>query len=291
MFSTKWSYRIFDGTNILLLLGFSVLTFIPFLHVFAMSFLSLDNAKEFQRFLLWPTQWDFTSYQYIYDTRIFFSSLKNTVWITVVGTLINIAFTSSMAYSCSRRSFSGKRWIMLMVLFTMLFNGGLIPTYLVVNGLGLIDSLWAIVIPSAVSAFNMIVLKEFFEGIHESILESAKIDGCNDLGIFFRIVLPLSLPALATFTLFYAVANWNQYFASIIYTNSSDLWPLQVLLRQVVMVGQSDIFGAIDLSAPPPPPLSIQMATVMYTSLPILLLYPFLQKYFVKGMTLGAVKG
>lgn len=286
----KWSYRVFDGINLLLLLVFSLLCVIPFFHVFAMS-MSTIKEQMLGGFILWPRTWDITSYLYVLDTGVFFQSLRNSVLVTVAGTIVNMALSTTMAYSLSRRNFSGKRWIMLMMLFTMMFSGGLIPTYLVVKATGLINSLWALIIPGAVSAFNVIIIREFFESIDEGIIESAIIDGCTDWGIYWRIILPLSTASLATFTLFYAVGHWNQYFAAVIYINKPSLWPLQVLLRQVVTIGQADMFDLNDTNRPLPSSVSIQMTTVILTALPIVLLYPFLQKYFVKGVTLGAVKG
>ena len=276
---------------IYLVLGFaSLLTLLPFVNVVAQSLASTREVVS-GKLILWPETFDLSSYRYIFNTGIFFTSLKNTLWITVVGTTVNMAVTSLTAYVCSRGSFSGRRPLLRMILFTMLFSGGMIPTFLVVKATGLMNSLWALVIPSAASAFNILVMREFFESIHESIIESATIDGCNDFGIFVRIVLPLSLPALATFTLFYAVGNWNQYFSAILYLNKSGLWPLQILLRQVVLVGQADIYSAMANEEIMPQPVTIQMATVVLASLPIVILYPFLQKYFVKGLTLGSVKG
>jgi putative aldouronate transport system permease protein len=284
-------FDLFFNSFIYLVLGFiSLLTLLPFVNVVAQSLASMEEVVS-GRLILWPRTFDFSSYRYIFNTGIFFTSLKNTVWITVVGTTVNMIVTSLTAYVCSRGNFSGRKVLLLMILFTMLFSGGMIPTFLVVKETGLMNSLWALVIPSAASAFNILVMREFFESIHESIIESATIDGCNDFGIFVRIVLPLSLPALATFTLFYAVGNWNQYFAAILYLNRSGLWPLQILLRQVVLVGQADIFSGVASDEVIPQPVTIQMATVVLASLPIVILYPFLQKYFVKGLTLGSVKG
>lgn len=269
---------------------FTLVTLLPFLNVLAVSVASTREVVS-GKLILWPKKFDFSSYQYIFNTGVFFTSFKNTVWITVVGTAVNMSVTALLAYVCSRRNFSGRRSLLFMIVFTMLFSGGMIPTFLVVKETGLMNSLWALIIPTAASAFNILVMREFFESINDSIIESAKIDGCNDLGIFFRIILPLSKPALATFTLFYAVGNWNQYFSAILYLNKSSLWPLQILLRQVVLVGQSDIYSAMEYGEALPQPLTIQMATVVLASLPIVIVYPFLQRYFVQGLTLGAVKG
>lgn len=290
MLTSRTTNRLLDSAILLLLAIMTLLCVLPIVNVVAMSLAPMSDIVS-GKFILWPRQFDWKAYRYIFNTGVFFSSLRNTVWITVVGTLVNLAVTSLLAYVCSRPRFSGRRALLFMVLFTMLFSGGMIPLYLVVKATGLINSLWALVIPSAVSAFNLLVMREFFESVHESIIESATIDGCNDLGIFARIVVPLSVPSLATFTLFYAVGNWNQYFAAILYLNRSSLWPLQILLRQVVLVGQSDIYSQLSAGEVLPLPVSTQMATVVLASAPIVILYPFLQKYFVKGLALGAVKG
>jgi putative aldouronate transport system permease protein len=290
MKDSKLGNKLFDWTIVIVLSVLTLVCIIPIINVIAMSFAPLKDLVS-GKFILWPSEWDFKAYRYIFNTGIFFTSLKNTMWITVVGTIVNLSVTSLLAYVCSRKRFTGKRALLFMVLFTMLFSGGIIPTFLIVKATGIMNTLWALVIPSAVSGFNLLVMREFFESIHESIIESATIDGCNDLGIFFRIVLPLSVPALATFALFYGVGNWNQYFAAVLYLNNSALWPLQILLRQVVLLGQSDIYSQFSSGEALPLPLSTQMATVVLASAPIVLLYPFLQKYFVKGLTLGAVKG
>lgn len=282
--------RWFNFINITLLIVLAVITILPIIHVFAMSFATTEESLS-GRFILWPSTWTTEAYRYIFDTGVFFLSLKNTVWLTVVGTFINVILTALLAYVCSRPQFSARRVIMFLVLFTMLFGGGMIPTYLIVKGTGLINSLWALILPGAISAFNMLVMRDFFESLPESVIESARIDGCGDLRILGRIVFPLSLPILATFTLFYAVGNWNQYFSAILYLNDPDKWPLQILLRQVVLIGQADIFSNLDPNVPLPPSVSIQMATVVLASFPIVVLYPFLQRYFVQGLTLGAVKG
>ncbi|MGG4393616.1 carbohydrate ABC transporter permease [Paenibacillus thiaminolyticus] len=282
--------RWFNFINVTLLIVLAVITILPIIHVFAMSFVTTEESLS-GRFILWPSTWTTEAYRYIFDTGVFFLSLKNTVWLTVVGTFINVILTALLAYVCSRPQFSARRVIMFLVLFTMLFGGGMIPTYLIVKGTGLINSLWALILPGAISAFNMLVMRDFFESLPESVIESARIDGCGDLRILGRIVFPLSLPILATFTLFYAVGNWNQYFSAILYLNDPDKWPLQILLRQVVLIGQADIFSNLDPNVPLPPSVSIQMATVVLASFPIVVLYPFLQRYFVQGLTLGAVKG
>lgn len=280
---------LFDSVNVLLLIVVSFICIFPIIHVFGMSFASLEDQVT-RKIIILPKQWDMFAYSFILSNKAFFTSLKNSVIITVLGTIVNLAFTCTMAYGVSRKTFAPRRAIMLLVLFTLVFNGGLIPTYLVVKATGLLNTYWSMIIPGAISAFYLIILREFFSTIPEEINESAKIDGLNDMQIFVRIALPLSLPALATFTLFYAVGHWNQFFTAIMYNHDSSLWPLQVLLRQIVLQG-SNLFDLPDPNLPEPPEDSVRSAIILLTAAPIVVLYPFLQKYFVKGLTLGSVKG
>lgn len=217
-------------------------------------------------------------------------SLGVSVYITVIGTFINLLFTSLMAYPLSRRYLRGRQPILLGVLFTMLFSGGMIPTYFVVKSLHLTDTLWSLMLPTAISAFNLIVLKNFFQAIPDELEDAAKIDGCNDVSVLFRIVLPLSMPAMATFSLFYAVAHWNSFFSAVIYINDSEKWPVQVWLREIVILAQSRI-GDTSIEETEIQPLTIRMAVIVFSTIPIMLVYPFLQKHFAKGVMLGSVKG
>jgi putative aldouronate transport system permease protein len=212
------------------------------------------------------------------------------IYITTVGTLINLVFTALMAYPLAKPHLRGRQVIMLGVLFTMLFSGGMIPTYFVVKALHLTNTLWALMIPTAISAFNLIVLKNFFQQIPDGLEDSAKIDGCNDVGVLFRVVLPLSMPAMATFALFYAVAHWNQFFNAILYINDNTKWPIQVLLREIVILASGRI-GDTEIDDADIQPLTIRMAVIVFATLPILVVYPFLQKHFAKGVMLGSVKG
>jgi putative aldouronate transport system permease protein len=198
-----------------------------------------------------------------------------------------------MAYPLSRVDLGGRRVIMLLVVFTILFSGGMIPTFLIVKSLGLLNNIWSLIIPGAISAFNLIILKNFFQQLPESLEESAKIDGCSDYGILFRIALPLSTAALATFALFYAVGHWNSFFNAILYINDYDKWPIQVWLRQIVIMSQGGIGDSTQFSDDfvAPPGEIVKMAVIVISTVPILLVYPFLQKHFAKGVLLGSVKG
>lgn len=220
-------------------------------------------------------------------------SIGVSVYITVIGTLVNLFFTVTMAYSLAKRGLYGRNLVLNLVIFSMLFGGGMIPTYLVVKELHLLDSLWALMLPGAISAFNLIIVKNFFQEIPKEIEEAGRIDGCSELGLLGRIVLPLSMPVLATFTLFYAVGHWNDFFAALLYINDPEKWPLQVMLRQIVLLSQAAAgdLNSMDPNFVKPPDQSIKMAVIVVGTIPILCVYPFLQKHFAKGVLLGSVKG
>ena len=281
--------KIFDIVNALLLILIAAVCVLPFVYVLAVSFTSPAEVAK-GGLILWPKEWSLASYRYIFSTDTLFRSMLVSIYITVVGTIINLFFTSLMAYPLAKTRLRGRQLILLGVLFTMLFGGGMIPTYFVVKGLHLTNSLWSLMIPGAISALNLIVMKNFFQHIPDGLEDSGRIDGCTDVGVLFRIVLPLSLPAMATFGLFYAVGHWNQFFNAILYINDSHLYPIQVLLRQIVILSQSSI-GDTSIDTTEIQPLTIPMAVIVFATVPILLVYPFLQKHFAKGVMLGSVKG
>jgi len=283
--------RIFNLVNISILSLISLLMIFPFLYLFSVSFSSYEDFLG-SRFLLWPSNWTTNAYEYILQSKAFLRSLWTTVEITVIGTLFNLFFTATMAYALSR-PILGQRTFMFMVVFTLLFSGGMIPTYLIVKETGLLDSIWSLIIPVAITPFNLIVMRSFFIAIPDDLTEAAIIDGANDLQIFSKVILPLSKPAIATFSLFYAVQHWNNYFAPILYIDSPEKWTIQVILRQIVVVGDvtASLAGDNSFLENAPPPETIQMAAILLATVPILVVYPFLQKHFAKGVMLGAVKG
>ena len=281
--------RLVDFLNYAILMIIALVTVLPFVYVLAVSFTDPTEVAK-GGIILFPKKFSLAAYQYIFSTNTLIRSLGVSVYVTIVGTIINLIFTSLMAYPLAKTYLRGRKYILMGVLFTMLFSGGLIPSYFVVKGVGLINSLWSLMIPGAISAFYLIVLKNFFQQIPDGLEDSAKIDGCNDVGVLFRIVLPLSMPAMATFSLFYAVGHWNTYFSAIMYINDNKLWPVQVLLREIVILAQSRI-GDTDMDERMIQPLTIRMAVIVFATLPILLVYPFLQKHFAKGVMLGSVKG
>lgn len=287
----NWSNRLFNTINYSLLTLVSLITIIPFVYIVSMSFASPGEVAK-GGLLLFPSKFTLGAYKYIFSTDTMVRSILISIYITVFGTLINLLLTSFTAYPLAKATLRGRRTILLMVLITMLFSGGLIPTYFVVKAFGMINTYWSLMIPSAISAFNLIVLKNFFQQIPDSLIDSAKIDGCNDVGILFRIVLPLSMPAMATFGLFYAVGHWNTFFNAVMYMNDAEKFPVQVILRQIVLLSQDQIGNTTSQQDPTDYlPQTIRMASIVVATVPIVLVYPFLQKHFAKGVLLGSIKG
>lgn len=284
-------FNLYDTIVYTLLILMSLATLIPILFVVGGSFASTKELLE-KGVVLFPTQFSLDGYKYIFSTSTFTHSLLVTVWITVLGTLVNLAMTLLTAYPLSKNELKGQKLCMRLIVFTMIFSGGMIPTYLVVKSLGMLDSYWSLVIPGAISAFNLIVIRNFFQQLPEGLEESAKIDGYNDLQILVRIVLPLSMPVIATFALFYAVGHWNTYFNAILYITDSAKWPIQVLLRQIVILSMGGIgdSNAFDVNFVPPAQ-TVKLAAIVVATVPVLLIYPFLQRHFTQGMMLGAIKG
>lgn len=280
---TSLGSRLFDTFNYIFLGGFALVTFLPFLYVVTSSF-SLTPT-------LFPKEFNLDAYVYIFSAPTFVRSLLISIYITLLGTAIQLLLTVLMGYSLSYKHLPGRRLILLMVLFTMVFSGGMIPTYFVVKSVGIMNTLWALMLPGAISAFYLIILKNFFQAIPDELKEAAKIDGSHEVGILFRIILPLSLPALAAFGLFYSVGIWNQYFSAILYITDSSKYPVQVLLRQVIILTQGSIGDSTEIESVPAYAKSIKMAVIVVATLPIMVVYPFLQKHFAKGVLIGSVKG
>ncbi|TCZ78193.1 carbohydrate ABC transporter permease [Paenibacillus albiflavus] len=282
---------LFRSINGILLILVATVTLVPFIYVAAVSVSPIEQVMR-GGLILWPEKFTWDSYSIIFSNAHFTQALWMTVLITLVGTGTNLVMTVLFAYPLSKTRLKGRRVILFLVLFTMLFSGGMIPSYLVMKWLGLLNSFWSVIMPGAISAFNLIILKNFFQGIPEALEESARIDGCSNIGVLLKIVLPLSMPALATFTLFYSVGHWNQFFQSIIYVTDSNLWPIQVILRQMIIEGSTEDFkAAIANESIQVVPLTIKMAAIIVATVPILCIYPFLQKHFAKGVMLGSVKG
>lgn len=283
---------IFDVTNYVVLGVIGIVAVLPFLYVIAGSFASDAELTQRSVFLI-PETFTLAAYRFIFSTDTILKSIGVSLYVMVLGTFVNLFFTVTMAYALSKRGLMGRNTVLNLIIFSMLFGGGLIPTFLVVRQLHMLDTYWALMIPGAISAFNLIIVKNFFQEIPPELEEAAKIDGCTELGLLWRIVLPLSMPVLATFTLFYAVGHWNNFFSALLYINDPSKWPLQVMLRQIVLLSQAaagDI-NAMDPNFVKPPEQSIKMAVIVVGTIPILLVYPFLQKHFAKGVLIGSVKG
>lgn len=291
-YDKSWGNKIFDSINIILLSIIGLVTLVPFIYVFAGSFATVAELAE-KQFVIIPTEITFEAYRYIFSTNTVSRAMGVSVGVTLAGTLFSLILTILMAYGLSKRDLVGRRLIMFLVIFTMLFNGGLIPSFIIVKELGLIDTYAALIIPSALSAFNLIIMRNFFQNLPEGLEESAKIDGAGSWNILLRIVIPLSMPVIATISLFYAVGYWNTYFQAVMYINDVTKWPIQVILRQIVILasaltGDTSDFGG-DYVAPPEQ--GIKMAVIVIATVPILIVYPFLQKHFTKGAMLGSIKG
>jgi putative aldouronate transport system permease protein len=289
MHNTK-AGRVFDVCNILFLGGVGAITILPFLYIIAGSFAT--EAELAQRsFFIFPETFTLDAYRYVFSTPTFIRSMGVSIFITVVGTAVQLFFTFTMAYPLAKRHVKGRNLLLNLVIFSMLFSGGMIPTYLVVKSLGLLDSYWALILPMAINPFNLIIIKNFFQQLPRELEESAKIDGCSEIGVFWRIALPLSKPVIATFALFYAVGIWNDFFHALLYINDSAKWPLQMVLRQVTILSDLTATNGDTMQNTIPPEQGIKLAVIVIATIPILAVYPFLQKHFAKGMLIGSVKG
>ncbi|MEF3302743.1 carbohydrate ABC transporter permease [Paenibacillus sp. GYB003] len=261
----------------------------PIVHLAAISF-SSQFYTEAKLVSFWPKGFNVEVYKTIFGMENIWRSMFNSIVITVVGTLIALAFTASMAYPLSRPQMKGRKWVLRGIIVTFVFSAPLIPNYLLIRSLGMENSLWALMIPGALNAFNVIIMKTFFQGISSEMFDASKIDGCSELGSFARIAIPLSAPVIATIALFHAVGQWNSYFGALIYIRSKDLLPLQVLLRNLVVEEQANQMASATEVSTMLTPEMLKAGITLFATAPILIVYPFLQKYFVKGAMVGSLK-
>lgn len=266
-------------------------TVLPFLYVFAGSFATEKELTE-KAFFIVPTVWSINAYRYAIETANILRGLRNSIVLTVLGTFMCMLFSMLFAYPLSKQHFRGRNGIMNLVIVTMLFSGGMIPTYLVVQAYGLLDTYWALILPGLISPFNMIIIKQFFAGLPVELDEASYMDGANDIQIFAKVALPLSKPVIASISLFYGVGFWNNYFGPMIYLQSAEKFPIQVQLRSIILLTStiSDTMIDYDMNGTPPSK-AVKMACTVIATVPILVVYPFVQKYFTKGVMVGAVKG
>ncbi|MEF2248430.1 MULTISPECIES: carbohydrate ABC transporter permease [unclassified Paenibacillus] len=283
----------FNILNVAVMLVMIIITLYPFIFVLMSSLSNSTQLMSHTGLLLKPLGFTAEAYKMVFRNPNILSGFGNTFFIVIVGTVVNLTVTCLGAYVLSRKGVPWTRPIMLAIVFTMFFSGGLIPSYLLVNNwLGLGDSLAAVIIPGAISTWNLIILRTSFGALPDGLIESARIDGAQDFTILFRIVIPLSMPVIAVMILFYSVGHWNSWFSAMIYLRDRSLFPLQLILREI-LIQNSTQFMSSDAAAGDVEAVgeSIKYATIMIATLPILVVYPFLQKYFVKGVMIGSIKG
>jgi putative aldouronate transport system permease protein len=295
MVSTRsFSQKVFDAFNACLMVVICAITLYPLLYVLFASFSTPEAIYKSRGILLYPVEPTLGGYQLVFKNPSILSGFRNTLVYVVLGTTLNVFLTSLGAYALSRKHLKWGKPLLLLLVFTMYFSGGLIPLFLIVKGLGLINTIWAILLPSAVSTWNLLVMRTSFMGIPDSIEESAKMDGAQDFTILFRIIIPLSLPIMAVMTLFYGVSQWNAWFYAAIFLRDRALYPLQLILREIlvlnveresVKLAMSGNMQAVEMMT------LIKYAVIIVTTVPILFIYPFLQRYFVKGVMVGSIKG
>jgi putative aldouronate transport system permease protein len=287
----KQRTNIVDLVIIVFIIAVSITCLVPFLYMIALS-LSSNNAIVSQKVTLWPVEFTLETYKTILSDAEMIYTLGYSIVLTIVYTLICMFLTICAAYPLTKKRLKGRSFFLTVLVITMYFSGGLIPSYMLVKNLGMMNSIWSLILPGAMSVFNLIILKTFFSSLPESLEESASIDGCNELGILVRIVLPLSLPSIATLSLFYAVDRWNGFQDALFYITDKNLYPMQLKLYQIITANQQldtqqgeGSVGAYIV------PESLKAASVMFATVPILVVYPKLQKYFVEGVMTGAIKG
>ena len=283
--SNGWGFRLING---IILAMISLMTLYPFLYVIFASFSDPVKLMGNSSLLLKPLGFSLNAYKKVFVNHSIYSGYLNTIFYVAAGTLVNILATCMAAYVLSRKQFMLRRFLTIMFIFTMYFNGGLIPSYLLIKDLGLINSRLSLILPGAVSTFNLMIMITGFEGIPQSLEESARIDGAGDWTILFRIIMPLAKPTIMVILLYYAVGHWNSWFNAMIYLRDADKMPIQIFLRDILtrsqlgaMTGQTDVEDVGQ---------TIKYATIIVSTVPILCIYPFIQKHFVKGVMIGAVK-
>lgn len=289
------SDKAFDIVNYILLALVLFVTAYPLYYVVVASV--SDPFKVYAgQTMIYPVGFSWGGYQRIFQDAMITKGYLNSTIYTVVGTFVSVVLTCVSGYALSKKTLPGRRWIMLFLLFTMYFNGGLIPTYLTVRDVGMFNTIWALIIPNAISVYNLIIARTFFESnIPESLTEAASIDGSSNIGTMVRIVMPLSTPIIAVMVVFYAVGLWNNWFDALIYTTKSEMAPLQLVLRSILIKSQasSDMLMGMDANYAEKQKITemLKFASIVVASIPMLIIYPFVQKYFSKGIMIGAVKG
>lgn len=283
--------KVFDVFNIAFMIVLMIATLYPFLYVAFASISQPARMVQHQGILWGPLGFSIKSYKLVFQNPMILRGYGNTILYMLTGTVLNVFMTALGAYVLSRKGVYFRNLIMFITVFTMFFSGGLIPFYLVVRGLGMADKIWALILPTAISTYNLIIMRTAFAGIPDSMEESAKIDGANDFIVLFRVIIPLSMPVVAVMILFYGVGHWNAWFNAMIFLKTREMYPLQLILREILIASSTDSMTTSVASADLEPVAeTVKYATIMVATLPILFVYPFLQKYFVQGIMIGALK-
>ena len=284
--------RTFDVVVIIMFAALALLTLYPFYNVIILSFSNTESVAKHIPYLL-PFALDLTGYKTIIQDSDFINSLLVSLFVTIVGTAVNMVLSVIAAYVLSRKYLDGRNMIMSVIVFTMLFGGGLVPTYMVIKDMGLINKVWAMILPTAINTYYLIIMKNYFLGLPDGLFEAAKLDGAGEWTMLWKVAFPLSKPIMATFTLFYAVDRWNEWYNALLYINKKALSPLQIYLRDILTSLNSQLSTQAQQMMGSTQKVSTsagQMATIVITALPIMLVYPYLQKYFVNGVMVGGIK-
>lgn len=279
--------KLFDAVVVVLMTMIALICVVPVLFVLSISITPFSEVQRNGGFILVPRAITFEAYRTLLSNDGIKDAYRVTLFITLVGTALNLIVTVLMAYPLSRSNLPGRGWITNLIIFTMMFNGGMIPTYLVVKSLGLLNNVWALILPQLVWSFNLMIVKSFFQSLPEELIESMRIDGAGEWRVLFTLVIPLSVPVLITIWLYYAVGHWNQYFQSVLYITNRSLRPIQVVVREILALSNNPLSDASEVV----PTMTTQMASIMIAAIPIIAVYPFVQRFFVKGVMLGALKG
>ena len=272
---------------------FMLIVLIPLVNIVASSF-SSPGAVSSGKVLFWPVEFSLDGYKTVFQNKMIGTAYFNTFFYTIVGTMINLAMTMMAAYALARKNFPYKGFFMFLFTFTMLFSGGTIPNYMLIVNLKLYDTRWAMLLPGAISVYNMIIARTFIQNIPNELYEAASIDGCSDARYFFTMVIPLSVTLLSVLTLYYAVAHWNSYFDAFLYLTNRKLYPLQIVLREILIansINANEVVDDLTMSAKQGMADLLKFSLIIVSSLPVLVLYPFVKKYFLKGVMIGALKG
>ena len=284
--------RTFDVVVIIMFAALALLTLYPFYNVIILSFSNTESVAKHIPYLL-PFALDLTGYKTIIQDSDFINSLLVSLFVTIVGTAVNMVLSVIAAYVLSRKYLDGRNMIMSVIVFTMLFGGGLVPTYMVIKDMGLINKVWAMILPTAINTYYLIIMKNYFLGLPDGLFEAAKLDGAGEWTMLWKVAFPLSKPSRATFTLLYAVDRWNEWYNALLYINKKALSPLQIYLRDILTSLNSQLSTQAQQMMGSTQKVStsaVQMATIVITALPIMLVYPYLQKYFVNGVMVGGIK-